>query len=108
MTHSNQEDLLTRGEWKSFLDLYFAARSVVDPEIALRSQLYLANFPLFYLAVLLGHGMELWQTRRLDGWRINTMAPNIRLQRLLARARAWPAEPTADGFDELGAATFFP
>jgi aminoglycoside phosphotransferase (APT) family kinase protein len=108
MTHSNQEDLLTRAEWRSFLDPYFAARSAVDPDIAQRTQLYLAIFPLFYLAVLLGHGMERWQSGRLDGWRINTMAPNLRLQRLLARAKAWPAEPTPDGFDELGAATFFP
>ena len=81
---------------------------MVDPEIAPRSQLYLAIFPLFYLAVLLGHGMERWQSGRLDGWRVNTMAPNLRLQRLLARAKAWPAEPTPDSFDELGAATFFP
>jgi Ser/Thr protein kinase RdoA (MazF antagonist) len=108
MTHSNQEDLLTSAEWQSFLEPYLAARGAVDPEIVLRSQLYLAIFPLFYLAVLVGHGMERWQSGRLDGWRINTMAPNVRLGRLLARAKAWPAEPTSEHFAAHSATAFFP
>jgi phosphotransferase family enzyme len=108
MTHSNQEDLLTLAAWQAFLVPYFAGRRVVDPDVADRSRLYLAIFPLFYMAVILGHGMDRWQSGRLDGWRINTMAPNARLRRLLARAKTWPIEPSPGNFAELATTTFFP
>lgn len=107
MAHPNQEDLLSWEDWQAFLEPYFAERRQVDPDIEKRVHLYNAVFPLFWLSGLLTHGIRRWEAEGLAGWTINTMNPNERLRRYLARAMAWPEMEFENELDEVEEVVFF-
>lgn len=90
LMHPNQEDLLGRDAWQAFLTPYMAVRSRIDPEMPRRLHLFLAVYPVYWLMILLRHGMKLAATGRLAGWSANGLPGNLRLRRYLARAMAWP------------------
>lgn len=106
--HANQEDLLTWQEWQSFLDPYLAERGKLDRTLEKRVHLYHGLFPLFWLSGLITHGIRRWQADKLAGWTVNTMNPNRRLRRYLARALAWPQMDFEDYLQQLGDCLFFP
>jgi aminoglycoside phosphotransferase (APT) family kinase protein len=108
LTHPNQEDLLTLAGWQPFLQPYLAARTPDDPTLAERMHLYLALFPLFWLSVCLPIGVKRATMGQITGWQINGLPANVRLQRCLARAKAWPAIDFADEFATLCHQRFFP
>ena len=108
LTHPNQEDLLTLDEWQPFLQPYLAARTPDDSTLAERMHLYLALFPLFWLSVCLPIGVNLATTGQITGWQINGLPANLRLQRYLARATAWPAMEFLDELADVCHQPFFP
>jgi aminoglycoside phosphotransferase (APT) family kinase protein len=105
--HPNQEDLLSMEEWRPFLELCLASRAALDPGVQYRFHVYLALFPLGYLAVLLGEGVRRTREGELLGWRINGMPANERLRRFLAWAQAWPETDFADRLHALRGVQFF-
>jgi len=107
LTHPNQEDVLSPDEWQAFLHPYLASRDAVDPRIHRRIHLYLAIFPLYWLATLLDQGLRLTDAGQLTGWTINELPANVRLRRYLARALAWPAADVTDQLAALGDLRFF-
>lgn len=107
VAHPNQEDLLNWNEWQAFLEPYFAERKKVDPEIEKRVYLYNALFPLYWLSGLVTHGRRRWEANKLQGWTINSMNPNKRLRRYLARAMAYPKMDFQDELDRLSDLVFF-
>jgi aminoglycoside phosphotransferase (APT) family kinase protein len=108
LTHPNQEDLLTMPQWQAFLRPYLAARGQLDGQMAHRMQLYLAIFPLFWLALLLGQGVKLTRTQQTSGWMINSLPANVRLRNYLARALAWPALDFSEQLNTIANLDFFP
>jgi thiamine kinase-like enzyme len=108
MCHANQEDLVTDDQWQPFLNAYLTERSKVDPAIAHRMQLYLAIFPLFWLAFLMNWGVKLAQSDQLSGWRVNELPANERLQRFLARSLAWPDWDISQQLNDVKDIQFFP
>ena len=108
LTAADQEDVLDWGDWQAFLHPYLQGRYAVDPTLARRVELYLAMFPILWLVVLASHGLQRARRGELAGWTTNTMAPNQRLRRYLARALAWPEMELADQLAELAEVTFFP
>jgi thiamine kinase-like enzyme len=109
VTHPNQEDLFSWEEWQPFLKTYLAQQRHQDPAaLAHRMHLYLALFPLFWLALLIKPGMQRAQEGRLDGWLANDMPAQQRLRRYLARALAWPAYNFQSELADLESVRFFP
>jgi aminoglycoside phosphotransferase (APT) family kinase protein len=107
MSHSNNEDLLTPGEWQAFMGPYLAERSKVDPGLMERTQLYQALFPIFWLAALGSWVIRLAGEGRLAGWTLNSMPANLRMRRWLARGRAWPNDHFDAELEALKGAVFF-
>ena len=107
VSHPNQEDLLTWAEWQPFFEPYLAERRKVDPEIEQRVHLYHAIYPLFWLSGLVRYGIRLWETDQIENWNINTMNPNERLRRYLARAMAWPKIDFEYELDAVAEMVFF-
>jgi hypothetical protein len=108
LTHPNQEDLLRWKEWQVFVEPYINARKKTDREISRRLHLYLAVYPLFWLTILLKHGIKLASTGQLAGWTTNDLPGNIKLRRYLARALAWPNMEYESTLEELERLEFFP
>jgi hypothetical protein len=108
LTGPNQEDLLDPDEWRPFLQTYFAGRQTIDPALADRVHLYLALFPIFWLALLLNMGIDRAQAESVAGWEINGLPANLRLRRYLARALARPSSHFEPQLDTLAQGTFFP
>jgi aminoglycoside phosphotransferase (APT) family kinase protein len=108
MSHPNQEDLLGPEDWQSFLTPYLTAMTPDDTRIAERLHLYQMLFPLFWLAVLVAYGVRRAKADQLAGWHINSLPPNVRLRRYLARTNAWPAASFEDEVAALADVTFFP
>jgi len=108
LTHPNQEDLLTTQAWQPFLQPYLATRGQLDGQLAHRMQLYLAIFPLFWLALIMDQGVKLARKQQITGWMINDLPVNLRLQRYLARAQAWPALDFSEQLSTLATLEFFP
>ena len=86
--HPNQEDLLEMDDWQAFLAPYLTVRSQLDTTIRDRMHLYLAMFPIFWLAILLDYGTQKAKTGAISGWEINSLPVNKQLRRYLARAQA--------------------
>lgn len=107
LTHPNQEDLLTLTEWQAFLQPYLAERSQFDPALAQRFQLYLAIFPLFWLALGCTSIIQRARTGQLKEWTINGLPANLRLQRYLARTIAWPTGEFEQQLEQLADLKFF-
>ena len=107
LTHANQEDLLSPAGWRAFLDPYLAERTLIDPTLPDRLHLYLAGFPIFWLAALSRWVIRLAAEGGLETWTLNTMPANDRLRRWLARARAWPNEDFCTELAALDGARFF-
>lgn len=107
-THANQEDLLSPSDLHAFLDPYLAAREPLDPHLQRRYKLYLAAFPIFWLAGLLAAGVRRATAGTLPAWLVNDIPPNLRLRRYLARAIAWPSDDLSDALASLGSLRFFP
>lgn len=108
LTHPNQEDLLTVAEWQAFLQPYWAARTAIDPTVQQRMHLYLAIFPLFWLAICLSIGVKLATKETTAGWQINGLPANLRLRRYLARSIAWPATDFSEQLAQMTDLQFFP
>lgn len=108
VTHPNQEDLLTWEEWQPFFQPYMAARLPDDPIVQERMRLYLAVFPLFWLSVCLRIGVNLAVAGQITAWQINGLPANLRLQRYLARAQAWPSLDFSAELTKLADVSFFP
>lgn len=108
LTHPNQEDLLTPEAWQPFLKPYLAARRTADPELAERMHLYLAIFPVFWLAVLVRNGLQRAERGQLGGWMTNGLPANVRLRRYLARTLAWPDEHLDRQYAAVADVEFFP
>lgn len=109
ITHPNQEDLVSSDEWHAFLQPYLAARTELDPHILRRMHLYLAIFPIFWLAVLVHEGVShRVGTKRLAGWNVNGLRVNERLRRYLARGLAWPDMDFSNQIETLIKVEFFP
>ena len=108
LTHPNQEDILTMHQWQAFLRPYLAARGQLDDQIAHRMQLYLAIFPLFWLALMMDQGIKLARKQQVNSWMINSLPANVRLRRYLARALAWPALDFSEQLNTLANLEFFP
>jgi len=108
LTHPNQEDLLAPDEWQAFLQPYLAGQWSVDPQLQQRLHLYLAIFPLYWLAILLDQGTRLAAANRLVGWTVNGLPANVRLRRYLARALAWPDADFRAQLATLDSLDFFP
>jgi aminoglycoside phosphotransferase (APT) family kinase protein len=107
-THANQEDLLSPDDLRAFLGPYLAERGRLDPGLERRMQLYLALFPLFWLAGLLEGGVRRAAAGGLSGWRVNGLPANERLRRYLARAASWPATDFSADLAALESLRFFP
>jgi thiamine kinase-like enzyme len=108
LTHANQEDIVAPDVWSAFLDPYLAARRPVDPNLDTRVHLYLLLFPVYWLARNLHIGAQRAVEGQLSAWSINEMAPNQRLRRYLARARAWPARDFTRQLYAARSIEFFP
>jgi aminoglycoside phosphotransferase (APT) family kinase protein len=108
LTHPNQEDLIGWQEWQVFLGPYIDARTKHDKGISRRLHLYLAIYPLFWLAILMNRGVRLASTGQVTNWAINDLSANIRLRRYLARACAWPAMNYEPVLEKLRHLEFFP
>jgi len=108
ITHPNQEDLLSPDEWQAFLQPYLAIRSQSDPDLLHRMHLYLALFPVFWLAVLVREGIHRVGTERLAGWNIHGLPANEKLRRYLARGLAWPEVDFSSQMETLAEVAFFP
>jgi len=107
-THADQEDLLRPSDLRAFLDPYVAARAPLDPHLPRRYDLYLAAFPIFWLAGLLASGVRRATAGALATWQVNDLPLNQRLRRYLARAAAWPAEDFSSELAALEPLRFFP
>jgi hypothetical protein len=108
LTGPNQEDLFSPDDWRPFLQAYYAGRMKLDPTLAARVHLYLALFPVFWLALLLNVGVNRAEAGSLAGWEINGLPANLRLRRYLARALAWPDNYFDTQFDVFAHLMFFP
>ena len=108
VTHPNQEDLLPSEEWQAFLQPYLAVRGELDPHLQDRLHLYLALFPLFWLAVLVREGMRLAAIGQLTGWRVHGLPANQKLRRYLARSLAWPEVDFLARLETIREVVFFP
>lgn len=108
VTHPNQEDLLSPDDWHAFLGPYLAEGGKLDLQLERRMQLYLALFPIFWLAELLQSGVRRAHTGQLSGWMINGLPAKERLRRYLARGLAWPAREFSARYDSLSDLEFFP
>jgi thiamine kinase-like enzyme len=108
VTAANQEDLLTATDWEAFLQPYLAASRDSDPTLNERVHWYLALFPIFWLSLLIHHGVDRARQGRLRGWTINGLPANQRLRRYLARATAWPDHEFACELAALTDLEFFP
>ncbi len=108
IVHANQEDLLSSGEWKAFLDPYLAGRGRADPGLESRLELYQAMLSLMWLSILICRGLALSQNGKRNGWLVNEMPANQRLQRYLARVLAWPEDDFNGQLESLAGLTFFP
>jgi thiamine kinase-like enzyme len=108
LTHPNQEDLLTMPQWQAFLRPYLAARGQLDGQIAHRMQLYLATFPLFWLALMMDQGAKRARKQAINSWMINGLPANVRLRRYLARALAWPVLDFSEQLSALPNLDCFP
>jgi thiamine kinase-like enzyme len=109
VTHANQEDLFTWAEWQPFLQAYLAQQEHEYPAaLRHRMHLYLALFPLFWLALLIKPGMQRAREGRLDGWLANGIPAHQRLRRYLARALAWPKHEFQPELADLESVSFFP
>jgi len=106
LLHPNQEDLLDSGGWQPFLDRYLPSRTG-DEGFGQRLHGYLAIFSVFWLDVLLGHGMQRATAGALAAWTVNGMQPNDRLRRYLARGLAWPAMDPTRELTDLADVAFF-
>lgn len=120
MTHPNQEDLVDLATWQAFSAYYAARTPVTDPHLERRIALYNGLFSLFWIVLLVQAGMQRHATNRsrvnpehspaqyeLD-WSANGMPVRLRLQRLLARALAWPALAPASHMEAAAAYAWFP
>lgn len=107
MTHPNQEDLLSPEEWQSFLQPYLSARTGLDSDLPQRMKLYQAIFPIYYASAIIGLCLARHQTKTLAGWTANTLPPNQRLRRYLARAQAWPNNDFSEQLASLQNLEFF-
>lgn len=108
LTHPNQEDLLSPGEWQPFLEAYLAVQAPLDPTLPRRIELYAALYPLFWLALFFKLGISRAQAGTLNGWTINGLPANQRLRRYLARALAWPEQDFSRQLDGLAGLDLFP
>jgi aminoglycoside phosphotransferase (APT) family kinase protein len=108
ITHPNQEDLLSPDEWQAFLRPYLAGRSELDPHLRDRMHLYMALFPLFWLAMLAREGMRLAAAGQLTGWRVHGLTANQKLRRYLARSLAWPEIDLRAPMETIREVMFFP
>ena len=108
ITGANQEDLLSFEAWSPFLVPYAAGLRDADPDLLDRLHLYLAIFPIFWLAILLSDGLSRAEQGDFGTWRINGLAPNRRLCRYLARGLAWPETTFTNRLEELSQVRFFP
>jgi hypothetical protein len=109
LTHPNQEDLLTDEEWAALLRPYTTERRKTDPHFNERIHHYLALFPVFWLLGLLNYGVNHFNAgKSFQGWQPNRIPVNIQLRRYLARAKCWPANPTAADLASLENLRFFP
>lgn len=108
MTHPNQEDLLSPEAWQSFVQSYLSARIPLDSDLPQRMKLYQAIFPIYYASVIIGLCLARLQTKTLAGWTANTLPPNQRLRRYLARAQAWPNNDFSEQLASLQNLEFFP
>lgn len=108
MTHPNQEDLMPPDGWQAFLQPYLAVRGGSDPGLSRRVHLYLALFPVFWLAVLLSEGVRRSGAGEQAGWRVHGLSPNEKLRRYLARSLAWPETDFSGQMEMLTEVAFFP
>jgi hypothetical protein len=109
LTHPNQEDLLNDAEWQAFLRPYTTERLKTDSHFNERIHYYLAIFPIFFLLLLLNTGVSRAKAgKSLREWQPNCIPVNIQLRRYLARAKCWPAKPTATDLASLERHRFFP
>lgn len=108
LTHPNQEDLLDLDGWQPFLMPYLAECEEIDPTIHERLHLFLAAFPVFWLATLLNVGVSRAQSGTIGDWVINGLPKNQQLRRYIARALAWPDGDIEEMLAALADITFFP
>jgi hypothetical protein len=87
---------------------YAGALRDSDPDLLDRLQLYLAIFPIFWLAILLAAGLSREEKGQLGTWRINGLAPNHRLRRYLTRGLTWPEMTFERQLEKLEQLIFFP
>jgi hypothetical protein len=104
--HPNQEDLLDDDGCRPFLNRYLPSRSA-DAGFGERLRGYVALFPVFWLGILLGDGLRRAETGALQGWLVNELDPNLRLQRYVARGLAWPALDPTGRLSDVAGVTFF-
>ena len=109
LTHPNQEDILSDDEWDAFLRPYTTAMLQRDPHFNERIHYHRPLFYLFWLTGLLNYGVTRAESgKTLSDWQTNRLPVNIRLQRFLVKAQAWPAKPAAADFAKLNNILFFP
>jgi aminoglycoside phosphotransferase (APT) family kinase protein len=108
IVHANQEDLLSAGEWESFLVPYLAIRRLADPGLEHRLELHQAILSLMWLSILVALGLDKAGDGRFDGWLVNEMPANQRLRRYLARVLAWPKADFTGQLEALSELQFFP
>ena len=84
MMHPEQEDLLTDAEWQPFVETYCQAVGFEQVSVAQRIEDYRRPLALFWIVVLMNHGIKRTKSARVAEWEVNDMLPNLRLQRYLA------------------------
>ena len=87
---------------------YLAVRGELDPHLQDRMRLYLALFPLFWLAVLAREGMRLAAAGQLASWNVHGLPANQKLRRYLARNLAWPEVDFLALVETIREVVFFP
>jgi thiamine kinase-like enzyme len=108
MTHPYQEDLLALDDWQALLEPYLAVRGEIDLQLARRVQLYLAIYPVFWLATSIRTRLQATRSGRVSRERSHGMLLNDRLRRYLARGLAWPEPDFAEQLEALADVVFFP
>lgn len=83
--HTEQEDLLTEGDYDTFMAVYTQAMQYDREPFGRRVEEIALVLPLFYIVILMRHGLALADAGKLATWQVNEMPANIRLQRYLAR-----------------------
>ncbi|MCI0713432.1 MAG: aminoglycoside phosphotransferase family protein [Chloroflexi bacterium] len=101
----NQEDLLSFDEWQAFLEPVMTSQNRTMPGIEKRFWSYMLLTSMFWCGLFLSIGVG---RTTFEGWVANGLPVEVRLQRYLARALAYPSLNFTSQLEQIRALRFFP